>query len=337
MESPQSKPIAILGAGSWGTALALHLARCGQTVRIFSIETAEITAMLADKANNRYLPGIPLPDKIQPKIQLEEAVAGVNDILMVVPSVGFRKTLIHLKPLINANVRLICATKGLDTETGQLMSEVTEDVLGKEQPFAALSGPSFAREVAIGMPTAVMIASKHKALITDLMHRFNSANFRTYPSDDVIGVEIGGVVKNVIAIATGISDGMNFGTNARSALITHGLAEITRLGVALGARAETFIGLSGMGDLILTSTDDQSRNRRLGLAIGKGKNITEAEREIGQVVEGKRNAELVSMIALKHRVAMPICETVWQILQGKLQAKEAVEQLLFHPVESINA
>src|SRR5579883_2978043 len=167
MESQRSKPIAILGAGSWGTALALHLARCGQTVRIWSIETAEITSMLTEKANNRYMPGYSLPDNIEPKVHLEEAVEGVNDILIVIPSVGFRQTLIKLKSLINTNVRIICATKGLDTETGQLLSEVTEEVLGKAQKFAVISGPSFAREVAAGLPSAVMIASQHKSLVTD--------------------------------------------------------------------------------------------------------------------------------------------------------------------------
>jgi len=251
----------------------------------------------------------------------------------VVPSVGFRQTLISLKPLLSKTARIICASKGLDTETGQLLSDVAEEVLGKQHPFATLSGPSFAREVAAGLPTAVVAASRETSLVADIMQRFNSDLFRVYPSDDVIGVELGSVVKNVIAIATGISDGMGFGTNARSALITHGLNEMIRLGKALGGKEATFIGLSGLGDLILTSTDNQSRNRRLGLAIGKGSPIQEAEREIGQVVEGKRNAELVVMLANRHRVDMPICETVWQILQGKWHAKEVIEQLIFHPAD----
>ena len=186
---------------------------------------------------------------------------------------------------------------------------------------------SFAREVAAGLPTAVVNASQHGPLVTDLTQRFNSAQFCVYPSNDVVGVEIGGVAKNVIAIATGISDGMELGANARSALITQGLAEIIRLGTALGGKLDTITGLSGMGDLILTCTDNQSRNRRLGLAMGKGQDLQTAEREIGQVVEGKRNAELVTMLAQQHHVDMPICETIWDILQGKLLAKDAVEQL----------
>ena len=191
-----------------------------------------------------------------------------------------------------------------------------------------LSGPSFAREVAAGLPTAVSIASKNTVLRNDLIKRFNSPIFRTYPSDDVIGTEVGGVAKNVIAIATGISDGMALGANARSALITRGLAEIIALGTALGGKLETFIGLAGMGDLILTCGDDLSRNRRLGLAIGKGKNMETAEKEIGQVVEGKNSAELVEKLAKQHRINMPICNTVCQILQGKVNPKEAFMELM---------
>lgn len=332
MAGQQLKPIAILGAGSWGTALALTLSRRGQVVQIWSVDRSEITAMLADKANNRYLPGYPLPESLHPVFELEEAIKGVSEILMVVPSVGFRQTLDSLKPLITSDVSIICATKGIDAETGQLLNDVAEDVLGKSHPYAVLSGPSFAKEVAAGLPTAVMIASKHQPLVDSLIARFESPIFRAYPSNDVIGVEVGGVVKNVIAIATGILDGMQCGANARSALITHGLAEITELGIALGGKRETFAGLAGLGDLILTCTDDLSRNRRLGLAIGKGADIQTAEKEIGQVVEGKRNAELVSVMSKQHGIQMPVCETVWEILQGKLKAKDAVERLVFPPV-----
>lgn len=328
MESQQLKPITILGAGSWGTAIALYLARRGQTVRMWSIEKSEIDAMLSDKANNRFMPGFSLPDTIQPTANLADAIKDVDDVIVVVPSVGFRHTLSLLKPLMGPHVRITCAAKGLDTETGQLLGDVAEEVLGKERQFAVLSGPSFAREVAAGLPCAVVIASRHQAMLNDLKQRFNSSIFRIYTSNDVTGVEIGGVTKNVIAIATGISDGMQLGSNARSALITRGLAEIIRLGTALGGKLETFVGLSGLGDLILTCSDDQSRNRRLGLAIGKGNDIHQAEKEIGQAIEGKRNAELVFKLAEKHGVDMPICETIWQILQGKLVAKEAIDILL---------
>lgn len=328
MDNQQPKPITILGAGSWGTALALYLARRGQTVRLWSIEPSEITAMQSEHANNRYMPGFSLPDQIQPMANLAAAIKDVDDIIVVVPSIGFRQTLTLLKPLLSKTQRVTCATKGLDTETGQLLSNVAEDVLGKEHKFAALSGPSFAREVAAGLPCAVVIASHDTDFLTDLMHLFNSPIFRTYISHDVTGVEIGGATKNVIAIATGVSDGMELGSNARSALITRGLAEIIRLGTALGGKLETFIGLSGLGDLILTCSDDQSRNRRLGLAIGKGRDVKEVEREIGQVVEGKRNAELVAKLAKRHDIDMPICDATWQILQGTLTAREAIDRLL---------
>jgi len=319
------KPIAILGAGSWGTALALYLGRRGQTVHIWSIEASEIAAMNADRENKRYLPGHPLPNTIHPMTDLAQSLDGVQDALLVVPSVGFRSTLEAAKKIIHPGMRFICASKGLEAETGHLLSEVAADVLGQDYPFAVLSGPSFAREVAAGLPTAVVIASQSSSFLSELIELFDSDIFHVVPSDDITGVEVGGVVKNVIAIVTGISDGLQFGTNARSALITRGLAEITALGIALGGKAQTFVGLSGLGDLILTCSDDQSRNRRLGLAIGKGKNIEAAEQEIGQVVEGKRNAEIVVRLADKLGVDMPICQMVWQILQGKGDPKRITQ------------
>lgn len=328
------KPITILGAGSWGTALALTLARRGQTVRLWSYEISEIAALLAERANNRYLPGFPFPECIIPTANLAEAVKDIDDILVVVPSIGFRDTITILKPLIDDHVRITSATKGLDEETGELPNEMVEDVLGKNRSFAVLSGPSFAREVAAGLPAAVVIAGKDKTMVNDLTERFNCAHFRVYPSDDIVGVELGGVVKNVIAIATGISDGMELGANARSALITRGLAEIIRLGTAMGGKIETFIGLSGMGDLILTCSDNQSRNRRMGLALGQGKGIAEAEAAIGQVVEGKRNAELILHLAERYNVEMPICQAVWDILQGKLATKDGADRLLNRMIKS---
>lgn len=321
-------PIAILGAGSWGTALGLYLSRRGQAVHIWSIDQTEIDAMNNDRANNRYLPGHAFPDSLIPYANLSDAIQGVTDILIVVPSAGYRSTVTNLQPILKQDMRIICATKGLDAETGALLSDVTEDVLGNNLHFAVLSGPSFAKEVAAGLPCAVNVASKQHAFLNDIVERFNSPIFRTYPCDDVIGVEVGGVIKNVIAIATGMFDGMQLGANARSALITHGLAEITRLGTALGGKATTFTGLSGLGDLILTCSDDLSRNRRYGLAIGKGQDVEGAEREIGQVVEGKRNAELAVKLAAQHKIKMPVCESVWSILQGKVKAREAVETLL---------
>lgn len=327
MSSQQSKPITILGAGSWGTAIALSIARRGITVRLWSCEIKEIAALLAERTNNQFLPGFAFPDTIEPTANLSEAVENIDDIIIAVPSVGYRETLTMLKPLLYPNIRITSATKGLDEDTGQLLDEVVKEVLGPEIKFAAMSGPTFAREVAQGLPSAAVLASEDETLRKEMAATLDSPIFRITQSSDVKGVEIGGVAKNVIAIATGIVDGLELGTNARSALITQGLDEITRLGVSLGADKETFYGLSGLGDLILTCSDNQSRNRRFGLALGKEGNVEEAERSIGQVVEGKRNAELILKLAKTNKIDMPICETVLSILEKKLSAHEAFEKL----------
>lgn len=327
-------PIAILGAGSWGTALALHLARSGQEVRLWSYDPQHINTMAIERVNNRYLPDCEFPDLIDPIADLAEALHNVNDILIAVPSVGFRDLLLALKPLLSSPKRIVWATKGMDCESKQLLHDLALNILGPQHAYAVLSGPSYAREVAIGLPTAVVIASTDATFAKDLVKRFNNQLFRIYLSTDVTGVEICGVVKNVLAIAIGISDGMGFGTNARSALITRGLAEMTRLGIALGGKQETFVGLAGMGDLVLTCTDNQSRNRRFGLALGQGKTTAEAEQEIKQVVEGKRNAAIVIDLAKKYHVEMPISEMVLSILQGKVSLQEAMQQLLSREIKS---
>lgn len=316
------RPIAILGAGSWGTALALYLGRRGQTVKLWSIEEQEIALMCSTRMNQRYLPGHVLPPSIYPTTLLAQAVQDVEDILIVVPSAGFRQTLTALKPLLQTPAHLICASKGMDAATNLLLHQVAEEVLGPVS-YAVLSGPSFAREVAAGLPAALVLAGKNADFVKRIRQRFDSELFQIETSDDVIGVEIGGVVKNVIAIATGISDGMQAGANARSALITRGLAEMMRLGQAMGGKTATFIGLAGLGDLILTCSDDQSRNRRLGLALGKGQDIQAAEQAIGQVVEGKENARLVVKLAAEHNVSLPLCSAVWSILQGQITVQEA--------------
>lgn len=328
MVAKHQQPIAVLGAGSWGTALALYLSRLGQEVRLWTIEPEHVLEMEKDHENRRYMPGHHFPDTLHPTGDLAAAVKDADAVLIAVPSVGFRNIISLLKPLLNSSARVISVTKGLDLETGQLLHDVAQELLGTNHPYAVLSGPSFAREVSAGLPTAVVIATQDEKFSKDLLERFNSQIFRIYISTDLIGVEVGGVVKNVIAIATGISDGMGFGTNARCALITRGLAEITRLGLALGGHQETFTGLAGLGDLVLTCTDDQSRNRRFGIALGKGKKPNDAEREIGQVVEGKRNAELVVQLAKKHHVEMPISEAVWDVIKGELTPMDAMKQLL---------
>lgn len=322
------QPIAVCGAGSWGTALALHLSRLGQEVHLWSYEADHIAEMQRDRVNRRYLPTQSFPDTLQPITKLEDALIGVRDILITVPSVGFRSTLLLLQPYLQPLSRIVWATKGLDEQTGDLLHSVAYHVLGDKYPYAVLSGPSFAKEVAANLPTAVVAASENEEFAKDLQQRFNGPFFRVYLSRDMIGVEIGGVVKNILAIATGISDGMGFGANARSALITRGLAEMIRLGVALGGQYETFNGLTGLGDLVLTCTDDQSRNRRFGLLLGKGLSPTAAEKEIKQVVEGKRNTELVMILAERMQVEMPIVQTVFGVLQGKMTPKDAMQYLL---------
>ncbi|EKD72780.1 MAG: hypothetical protein ACD_45C00588G0006 [uncultured bacterium] len=324
----RDEPIAILGAGSWGTALALYLSRLGQAVRLWTPDNTAMIAMQTERTNNRYMPGYRFPDNLQPVANLTDALSDTRDILIAVPSVAFHDLLTLLNPLLSSQTRIVWVTKGLDPRTGQLLHEVAQEVLTTCRTYAVLSGPSFAREVAAGLPTAVVAASNESAFTHDVVQRFNSPVFRVYSSTDMIGVEIGGIVKNVLAIATGISDGMAFGANARSALITRGLAELMRLGIALGGHAETMMGLTGLGDLVLTCTDDQSRNRRFGIALGQDKHPDEAARDIGQVVEGKRNAELIVQLAKLHQIEMPITETVWEILRGNLTPHAAMQLLL---------
>ena len=322
------KPMTVLGAGSWGTALALYLARLQHPVRLWTHDPDSARAMQQNRVNHKYLPAHPFPDNLEVYSDLASALAVEQDILLAVPSVAFRDTLTAIKPLITGTTRIIWATKGLDLATGELLHDIAAAVLGNSHALAVLSGPSFAKEVAAGLPTAVVIASNQVKFAQDLMCCFNSQLFRVYLSTDLTGVEIGGVVKNVLAIAAGITDGMQLGANARCALITRGLAEMVRLGIALGGQYETFTGLAGLGDLVLTCTDNQSRNRRFGLALGSGKSIAVAEQEIGQVIEGKRNAELVMLLAKKANVEMPISETVWKVLQGKITISAALQNLM---------
>lgn len=321
-------PITIVGAGSWGTALALFLARLKHPVNLWSYDSAHTKAMQNERMNQRYLPGHAFPDTLQVVDDLALALQTAHDVVIAVPSAAFRDTLLMLKPHILPATRIVWVTKGLDESSGQLLHETAHEILGSERPYAVLSGPSFASEVAQGLPTAVVIASDNHDFAQDLLKRFNSPLLRVYLSQDVIGVEVGGVVKNVMAIATGISDGMGFGANARCALITRGLAEMTRLGIAMGGQSETFTGLAGLGDLILTCTDNQSRNRRFGLLLGQGKSADVAESKIGQVVEGKRNADLVARVAESLQVDMPIVTAVLAVLQQKITANDALQQLL---------
>ncbi len=318
---------AVLGAGSWGTALAIQLASNGHNVRAWDHDTELITALSADRENKRYLPGNTFPATLTAEHDLATAITDADFILSVVPSYAMRVACEQLV-LLQHTKKFIWATKGFEKQTKMMMHQVVENVLGSDIQSAVLSGPSFAKEVASSLPTAVTLASGDIEYAKELATYFHSDNFRVYVSDDVVGVELGGTVKNVLAIAAGIVDGLGFGANARAALVTRGLSEMMRLGIALKANPKTLMGLAGMGDLVLTCTDDQSRNRRLGLALAQGKTAQQYMEELGQAVEGFHAAQVVHDIAKDFGVEMPICEQVWNVLSGNLDLKTAIAQLL---------
>ena len=321
------QPMAVLGAGSWGTALALVLARNGIPVRLWGHDANHMASLAQARCNHRHLPDGAFPDNLKPSSDLAEALDGVRDVLIVVPSHGFVDLVAQMVPLSGPETRIAWATKGLEANSGGLLHQVVEQHL-PGRPTAVVSGPSFAREVAAGLPTAVTIASGDQGFATDLAAAFHGSNFRPYTSDDIVGVELGGAVKNVLAVATGIGDGMGLGANTRAGLITRGLAEVIRLGEAMGADSRTFTGLSGVGDLILTCTDDQSRNRRLGLALGRGQSLSEAVAAIGQTVESIRTAAEVDALAAAQGVEMPICEQVHAVVNHGRPAQQALEALM---------
>jgi glycerol-3-phosphate dehydrogenase (NAD(P)+) len=324
-----AKPtIAVLGAGSWGTALAVLLARNQQNVRLWGRDPQSMQRMDAIRANERYLPGVVFPENLAVFSDLAVTVANVENIVFAVPSSGFHSILMAVMPYLTNSARFILATKGLDPESGFLLHQVVANICQQRHPLAILSGPSFAREVAAGLPTAVTITSNDKAFAKQVSLYFVNEVFRPYTSSDMVGAEVAGAVKNVIAIAVGISDGLGYGANARCALITRGLAEIVRLGIALGGQMETFLGLAGVGDLVLTCTDNQSRNRRFGLAVGQGASKNDAEMQIGQVVEGISNAKRVLRMAENMQIEMPITNQIYLLLYENISPQEAVNALL---------
>ena len=319
----------VLGAGSYGTALAFCLARNNQPTWLWGRDAEHMSQLSQQRENARYLPGSRFPEALKISADLAQVVAQSRDILIVVPSHGFKAMLEALQPLLQPEHRIIWATKGLEPGSGRLLREVALDVLGDNYPLAVLSGPTFAKEMVAGLPTAISLSSHDEALIDSFAAKLHcSKTFRVYKNPDFIGVQLGGAVKNVIAIGAGLADGLGFGANARTALITRGLAELTRLGVRLGAQPETFMGMAGLGDLVLTCTDNQSRNRRFGLALGAGKQVDEAMAEIGQVVEGFRNTEEVHTLAARVGVEMPICEQIYAVLYEGKMPKEAALALL---------
>ena len=332
MTAKPKQTCAVLGAGSWGSALAILLARYGHSVHLWGHDVTHLEALLVDQSNQHYLPDIEFPQSLHIKTELPAALHDVSHIIVAVPSHAVQQLLVQIKPfLVSTDIGIIIASKGLDPTTQLLLPTLAQNMLDQEQAFALLSGPSFAKEVAMGMPTAVVLATHLDSYAQRAIALFHHENFRVYLCDDMVGVAIGGVVKNVMAIAAGISDGLGFGANARAALITRGLAEMMRLALAMQARAQTLMGLSGLGDLMLTATDNQSRNRRFGLALGQGHSCQYALETIGQVVEGMHNAIQVLALATQYQVDMPIVSHVQQVISGELTPQKAVHALLTRP------
>jgi len=329
MTSQLTSKITVLGAGSYGTALAICFARNKHKTVLWGRDPEHVQLMSDTRANDKYLPQSKLPESLVLEADLAQAVASSDNILVVVPSHAFGDMLKQMKPFLRSNARVAWATKGLDHESGRLLQDVARDILGDDIALAVLSGPTFAKEMAAGLPTAISLSSTDDAFSTELSDLLHCGKtFRVYNNSDFIGIQLGGAVKNVIAIGAGMADGIGFGANARTALITRGLAEMTRLGIALKADPATFMGMAGLGDLVLTCTDNQSRNRRFGLALGAGENVEKAMADIGQVVEGYRNTKEVYMLAERMKVEMPIVEQVYQVLYCGKDAKLAASDLL---------
>jgi glycerol-3-phosphate dehydrogenase (NAD(P)+) len=331
------KHICVLGAGSWGTALAIRLARNGTRTLLWGRNAEQMAVMARSRCNEHYLPGITFPERLEPTADLSAALSHCREIIVVVPSHAFRSTIEAIAPVVGQGVPLAWATKGLEPGSHKLLHQVVVEVLAGVYPPAVISGPTFAKEVALGLPTAVTVASPDAEIAGYFARLLHGETFRAYTSGDVTGVEIGGATKNVLAIAAGIADGLGFGANTRAALITRGLAEIMRLGAAMGAQPETFMGLAGLGDLVLTCTDDQSRNRRVGLGLGKGGTLEEVIASIGQAVEGVKSAPEIYRLAQEHRVEMPISEQVYKVLYDGLAPQQAVEALLHRELKAETA
>lgn len=323
-----TRKVTVLGAGSWGTALAMQLARMGHDVDLWARDAEQARVMQEERVNRRYLPEFPLPDSITASADFEACVDGADRVLVVTPSHAFTDTLTRLRPLLSAETGLAWASKGFEPGSGRLLHEVAVEVLGPDMPLALVTGPSFAREVAGGLPTAVTVAASDPDFGEAWAALLHGSGFRAYYTADLVGAELGGAVKNVLAVACGMADGLGLGLNTRAALITRGLAETMRLGKAMQADPRTLMGLAGIGDLVLTCTGDLSRNRRLGLALGQGKSVDEAVAEIGQVVEGIKTAAETMRLAEKYGVEMPIAEQVDGILFKGWSPRKGVRVLM---------
>jgi glycerol-3-phosphate dehydrogenase (NAD(P)+) len=322
---------AILGAGSWGTALGIHLAGVGHDVTLWGRDADLIDEMSARRANPTYLPDITFPDRLRPAADLEAALSGASHVIVAVPSHGLRAVLRRAVSHIPADAVLISATKGLEAESLQRMSDVVREETGSRQPVVVLSGPSFASEVARGRPTALVAASSDAEAVRSVQDRFRGPAFRLYASDDVVGVEIGAALKNIIAIAAGVTESMELGHNAMSALITRGLAEISRLACAAGGRRETLAGLSGLGDLVLTCTGALSRNRHVGIELGRGRSLSAILAGMRMVAEGVRTTDAALELGRRLGVELPIAAQVADVLAGRNTPREAVGNLMLRP------
>ena len=321
--------VVVLGAGSWGTALSIVLADNNHEVRLWSHKEQQVNVINQTHKNEKYL-NVELPSNVIAYSDLESAISGVDALVMVVPSSASREVAKKINPFINEDLLVIHATKGIEPESSKRVSEIMSEELTSinSEDIVVLSGPSHAEEVGLRMPTTVTVASSNIEQAEKAQHLFFNESFRVYTSDDVIGVELGGALKNIIALGAGMSDGLNFGDNAKAALITRGLAEITRLGVSLGANPLSFLGLSGVGDLIVTSTSNHSRNWRAGNLIGKGHSLDSVLNEMGMVVEGVRTTKAAYLFSIQQNVEMPITHALYEILYNNADPKEIVEKLM---------
>jgi glycerol-3-phosphate dehydrogenase (NAD(P)+) len=325
------KTIAVLGAGSWGTALAFHLANAGHAVRLWGRNAELVDEIMLRRVNPVYLPDVTLPSSVAPTASVEEALDRSDIVVAALPSHGMRAVIRSAGPFIQRQTLIVSATKGLEQETLLRPSEVIAQEVRGARPIAVLSGPSFAIEVARGLPTAVAVACADPVLAEDVQREFRAAYFRLYASTDVTGVEIGGAMKNVIAIAAGVVEGLGLGQNALAALITRGLAEITRLACAVGGRRDTLAGLSGLGDLVLTCTGSLSRNRHVGIELAHGRPISDVVAGMKMVAEGVRTTGVALALGRKHGVELPIATQMASVLAGDRTAVVAVEELMLRP------
>lgn len=322
--------VAVLGAGSWGTALAIQLARSNPEIHLWGHDPDHMVRLRETRENSDYLPGFTIADNVTIHVDLADVVASADYILVAIPSKGFRQLLVDLKPLLSSDVPVFWASKGFEIESGLMLHQVIEQEI-PGNPYGVVSGPTFAVEVAQGVPAAIACAGNDESATEAFAELLRGYHFRAYTTEDIIGVELGGALKNVLAIAVGAADGLGFGANTRAMLITRGLNEIMRLAGELGAQPETLMGLAGLGDIILTCTDDKSRNRRFGLAIGRGKTISQAEIEVGQTVEGVRAAKAVQQKISETGLDLPILTEVYRVLYENVTPMQAVRYLESRP------